>query len=274
MLQFLKNILPTSSNITTLRRIIPSGALQRDIIIDILLPPFYRSTTSYPIILFNDGQDFSALDMEATLRSLYKSKLINKAIIIGIHANENRLREYGVSYRPDYAHRGDLAAAHATFVTAELLPFLRKQFSISRRVKDISIAGFSLGGLSAFDIAWQHSHLFSRVGVFSGALWWRSQPFDENDPDSNRIIHDVVSQDTYRKGLQFWFQTGTHDENSDRNNNGVIDAIDDTLDLINRLREKGYTNEDLTYVEIEEGEHNPQTWGRAMLAFLIWAIGK
>ena len=247
-------------------------ALQRDVWIEIILPPKYRKSAQYPLVIFNDGQDFKALGIHKTLTDLYKQKLISEAIIVGVHCNDNRINEYGTASIPDYQNRGNKAAEYTHFIINELLPFLRQQYPISEDKKDIAIAGFSLGGLSAFDIAWHHASIFSKVGVFSGALWWRSEAFHQDNPDAHRIVHDMVAQSEKREGLRFWFQTGTLDETSDRNNNGIIDAIDDTLDLIACLREKQYAEQDLTYVEIEDGEHNPQTWGKAILAFLLWAL--
>ena len=46
----------------------------------------------------------------------------------------------------------------------------------------------------------------------------------------------MVKQGPKRGRLKFWLEAGTKDEAADRNNNGIIDAIDDTLDLITALK--------------------------------------
>jgi hypothetical protein len=75
--------------------------------------------------------------------------------------------------------------------------------------------------------------------------------------------------------LQFYFATGSLDETADRNNNGIIDSIDDTLDLIKELVVKGYYEQkDICYVNYDDGRHDIPTWGRAMPAFLLWAFGR
>ena len=58
------------------------------------------------------------------------------------------------------------------------------------------------------------------------------------------------------------------DETHDRNNNGIIDSIDDALDLMAELKQKGYT--DIEYLELADGKHDIPTWGRAMPVFLKW----
>jgi enterochelin esterase-like enzyme len=85
----------------------------------------------------------------------------------------------------------------------------------------------------------------------------------------------MLAQSTQRPGLKFWLQTGTEDENEDRNKNGVIDSIDDTLDVIRALQHLGYREgDDIHYLEVIGGEHNLPTWARVMPDFLQWAFGQ
>ena len=51
---------------------------------------------------------------------------------------------------------------------------------------------------------------------------------------------------------------------------GIIDAIDDTQDVIKALRNLGYEDETIKYVEVKGGEHNPATWGKVLPKFLKW----
>ena len=245
--------------------------LGRSICIDIFLPPKYgRNEKKYPVLLFNDGQDMEAVQMKKHLSNGLKAKVIDPIIVVAIHAGD-RMEEYGTIGRPDYQKRGAKADAYGRFITEELIPCLQQRYHCGVTPETWAIAGFSLGGLSAFDLAWNYPQYFSRVGVFSGSFWWRSKAFKENDPDADRIVHKVVREGPHRGGLRFWLQTGTHDETADRNQNGVIDAIDDTLDLIKELEQLGYQQgRDIQYVEIEGGEHNPETWGRVMPKFLAW----
>ncbi len=61
------------------------------------------------------------------------------------------------------------------------------------------------------------------------------------------------------------------DEKNDRNNNGIIDSIDDTLDIIKELHHKGYHDDDIFYLEMKEGRHDAKTWATAFPIFLQWA---
>ncbi len=68
------------------------------------------------------------------------------------------------------------------------------------------------------------------------------------------------------------FQAGTRDEVSDRDGDGVIDAIQDTLELIAELSAAGCEPEQITYVEVPGGRHDFETWARVLPVFLEWAF--
>lgn len=254
-----------------------SSALGREVDIDIYLPPDYHFSVGkyYPWLVLNDGQDLPAMHFSNILEKLYFSHQIPPIIVIGIHAGFDRVREYGVMRQADYKGRGDRAKQYCNFLLEELLPDLRRRFRMSNEKEYSLIAGFSLGGLSAFDIGWAYPDIFGRVGVFSGALWWRWHPVYEHDPDGGRIIHDVVDKTSSVPAQQsYWFQAGTLDEADDRNHNGVIDAIDDTLDLIRVLKKRNIHERLIRYYEVEGGRHEPATWGLAMPDFLKWSLTK
>ena len=251
-----------------------SVPLNRSVRLDIMLPPNYdASGPIYPILYVNDGQDLPRLRMKAVLDSLYRKQAIKPFVLVAIHAGD-RIQEYGTAAQPDYMKRGSKAGLYTDFVLTELLPYIAKKYRVSQKPEDAVFAGFSLGGLSAFDIVFHHPDRFSRAGVFSGSFWWRNRKFDGSySDDTDRIMHNLVRAGSYHNNLRFWFETGTDDETSDRNNNGIIDAIEDTTDLIDELVKKGYDRRaSIRYVEIPGGQHNPETWGRIMPDFLTWAF--
>lgn len=252
-----------------------SAWLKREVRVRVLLPPGYlESGRSYPLLCLNDGQDLEALRFVRGLKRLYRKGKASHFITVAVHAGD-RMQEYGTAGRADYMKRGRKAGAYTRFLIRELLPLLRQQYRIADDPKANAIAGFSLGGLSAFDIGWHHPEVFGQVGVFSGSLWWRSEPFREDAPDADRIVQSYVEACKAPPPLRFWLQAGTADEQADRNNNGIIDAIDDTLDLIKALEALGYDRKKaIRYVEVSGGEHNPQTWGQIMPDFLQWAFPK
>lgn len=253
-----------------------STALKREVVFDVYLPAGYdeNSDRKYPLALFNDGQDLPRMRFERILETRAAHQACPSIIAVGIHCSDKRIREYGTMREADYKGRGDLAPQYGRFLLEEFMPRLRRQFQVSNEAKDTAFAGFSLGGLSALDLVWEHPEVFGITGVFSGSLWWRSSPVHPEEPDAHRIMHDIIAQrSVVDKNQRFWFQCGTLDEKEDRNNNGVIDSIDDTLDLIQTLKSRGIPETNIRYLEIENGLHEPKTWGEAMPDFLGWAFG-
>ncbi|MEO6168526.1 MAG: alpha/beta hydrolase-fold protein [Chitinophagales bacterium] len=252
-----------------------SPLLKRMVVVDVFIPPsYYSSRRKYPILVINDGQDSEAVRIKSTLTRLTRSNEIREVLVIAIHAGD-RMQEYGVAAQSDYRKRGNKADLYTGFLLEELLPLIKASYRVDIFHDDNAIAGYSLGGLSAFDIGWNHPEIFKKIGVFSGSFWWRSKSYSGGYlDDRDRIAHAQVMDDEFKPGLRFWFEAGTQDERADRNNNGVIDAIDDTIDMIVELTKKGYRPfKDIEYVEIKGGHHNQKTWAKAMPQFLKWAYG-
>ena len=254
--------------------ILSSVYLDRDVVIDCYLPSGNKDVEGLPLLLINDGQDLPTMPFTDILDDLYARELIQPLFAVGIYCSTDRKNEYGTAQILDYKGRGAKAALYNQFVMEELLPFLRKEYEVASFTEKM-FAGFSLGGLCALDIVWNHPHEFTCAGIFSGSLWWRDKDQDdpEFDEDTDRIMHRQVREGAYHPWLRFFFEVGTQDETADRNNNGVIDSIDDTLSLIQILRDKGYSSEDaICYLELSNGRHDVPTWASAFPTFLTWAF--
>lgn len=254
----------------TIHTSLHSLVLNRSVTITLMMPDTFDQPLA--LLVLNDGQDQVALKLDRTYQHCLENRSLKPFLWVTVHAGE-RLQEYGVAGMPDFKGRGAKAADYTHFILKELLPWLNAQFPISHQAADRVIAGCSLGGLSAFDIAWNHPRVFGKVGTFSAAFWWRKRALDAGYSDADRIAHHLVRLGNGGKALQFWLEVGTDDEKCDRNNNGVIDSIDDTLDLITELILKGYALErDIRYLEVKGGKHDLQTWGKMMPDFVSWAF--
>jgi enterochelin esterase-like enzyme len=243
--------------------------------IELYLPPDYTQSVDrrYPVLYLNDGQDAPALHLSETLAHLIAVHRIEPIIAVAIHATADRMNEYGISNIPNSAGRGARAAAYAQFVLDELMPFIDRTYRTQPDAPHTALFGSSLGGLSAFDIAWYHSLRVGCVGACSASFWWRTDNSTWQSQQATRIAHQIVRAGPKRSGLRFWFQTGTADEFADRDRNGVIDAIQDTLELMDALQSIGYRRDrDLHYHEMKGGHHHQATWAQALPVFLHWAF--
>jgi esterase/lipase superfamily enzyme len=262
------------TTICTEQRVVYSEFLERDVITDVYLPTVLVKAKDVSLLLVNDGQDLRKMDFGSIIDPMVATGTIAPIMVVAIHCGAERMMEYGTICRADYKGRGAKAGLYNKFVFDELLPFIKQEFGIVS-FKEKSFAGFSLGGLSAMDIVWNHPNEFVRVGVFSGSLWWRRKGYDEEgyNPTLDRIMHLQVMKGERQPWLKFFFECGVLDETADRNNNGVIDSIDDATDIIGHLKELGYTDDDIYYLELEDGRHNVETWARAFPEFLKWGWG-
>lgn len=262
--------------ITTEKYFINSVHLDREVFVDCYYPSDFDKTEAFSLLLINDGQDLRTMQFEEILGKLYDEDKLEPVFCVGIHCSADRKNEYGTAGILDYKGRGAKATLYTKFVMEELLPFIRKIYHVVS-FKEKSFAGFSLGGLCALDIVWNHPDEFFKAGIFSGSLWWRDKDHDDPDfdEDKDRIMQRQVREGIAAPWLKFFFEVGTQDETADRNNNGVIDSIDDTLAVISELTKRGYDAEkDIMYYEMKDGKHDVPTWARAWPVFLEWGWRK
>jgi enterochelin esterase family protein len=252
----------------------PSHSLKREVLIDFYLPKAIAEPASLSLLLINDGQDLPKMPFSPMLDHLIAEGAMQPVVAVGIHAGAERKMEYGTANFLDYEGRGAKAKKYQHFILKELLPYIHATYHIPHFQKTV-FAGFSLGGLMAIDAAWNYPHIFSAAAVFSGSLWWRSRSLHAGyNEATDRIMHKQIREGSYHPGQKFYFTTGSLDETADRNGNGIIDSIDDTLGLIEELQKLGYKDSDICYINFEDGKHDVPTWGRAMPHFLTWAFGK
>lgn len=252
-----------------------SRHLQRQVKLSILSTPVPDDKSELNLLLLNDGQDLQKFGVKEILDSLYKKKLIKPLIIVGIVADE-RTKEFGVSQQPDFMERGDKADSYSKFIDDELYAFVKKNAGV-RKFKSVAIAGCSLGGLSAFDIAWDNADKIDKAGVFSGSFWWRDKDDKAADysDEKNRIIINKIRSSKKKPHLQYWFYAGAKEESGDRDKDGIIDVIDDTKDLMELIKSKNVClPEEIIYKEDANGIHDYTSWRNHLPEFLIWAFGK
>lgn len=252
-----------------------SRHLQQHIKLTIISTPMPGNKSEMNLLLLNDGQDIELLKAKETLTDLYKKKLIKPLIIVAVTAT-GRNEIYGLAGYPDYQNRGSKADKYAEFIDNELYAFIKKRAAV-RKFNSVVIAGCSLGGLSAFDLAWNHADKIDKVGVFSGSFWWRDKDLIDTDysDDKNRIALANTKSSRKKPHLKYWFYAGRKEETADRDNDSIIDVVDDTKDLISIIQSKNICPPgDIVYKESAEGKHEYESWSRVFPDFLIWAFGK
>jgi enterochelin esterase family protein len=243
--------------------------------VSVYLPPHYdaRRAEPYPLLLALDGQTMSQWRLAETLGELVRTQQIEPVVVAAVPASPERIDEYGTAGSLDHAGRGRRAKAFQELLAGVVLPTVRERYHVAGTPAHTGIFGASMGGLCAFDTVWRRPRIFGLAGIFSGSLWWRADDAGVAARQASRIVHRTVRETAARPALRLWFQAGTRDETEDRDGNGVIDAIQDTTELIDELAAKGFrSGADMVYVQVEGGEHNESTWAQILPEFLRWAI--
>lgn len=226
-----------------------------------------------PVIVALDGQNMPAWRLAETIAELAARGEIVAPLVVAIPNSPQRVDEYGLAGTLDYKGRGKLAAEFQRQVFERVLPAVRVRFGLELAPERTGLIGASLGGLAAWDMAWRRPDVFGFAGVFSGALWWRGEEGDWQAHQRSRLAHRIVRATAARPELRLWFEAGTEDETDDRDGNGVIDAIQDTTELIDELVAKGFRRgDDVAYHEVAGGRHDEATWAAALPVFLRWAL--
>ncbi len=243
--------------------------------VTVYLPPGYDAARrrEYPLLVALDGQTMPQWRLGEAINALVGAGEIEPVVVAAVPASAERLDEYGTAGQLDHAGRGRHAKGLQELLAGEVLPWVREHYRVSTEAARTGLFGASLGGLCAFDTAWRRPQVFGFAGIFSGSLWWRTDNSSVAAQQASRIAHRSVRDASARPPLRLWFQAGTRDEAADRDGNGVIDAIQDTTELLDELVAKGFVRGgSVVYHEVDGGEHHASTWARALPEFLRWAV--
>ncbi len=232
------------------------GILPRDIIV--WLPPGYENEVekNYPVLYMQDGQNIIdpatstfGVDwqLDENADTLIRQGLIEPIIIVGIYNTRFRSSEYGIN---------DTSLAYKNFVVKELKQFIDSTYRTKSQGEFNAVAGSSLGGLIAFELAWEHPNVFSKCACVSPAF----------DINRYNYIPFVQNQDSTKKQIRIYIDLG---------GKGV-----DTLllsgvnEMISVLKNKGFReSENLYYKFYPEATHFEKDWAARVWRILIYLFG-
>lgn len=181
---------------------IDSGAMRRDMGVDVVLPP--EPPERRPLLVFlhgRNGSEHSYTDDEAMFGAL--ARLGARAPAVAFPAGEH-----------GYWHdRGE--GAWGRYVVDEVIPEVVRRFALDG--KRVAIGGISMGGFGAYDLALLHPGLFCAVGGHSPALWLRGADtaegaFDDaEDFERNDVLAMTRGDSAAFRGIPIWNDAGRED---------------------------------------------------------------
>jgi len=119
-----------------------------------------------------------------------------------------------------------------------IIALIKKETGVSD-FDTTAFAGFSLGDYPLWILAGNHPEFLIKL-VFSGSFWWRSKNWVRLIPIMTALCINIIRNTAAKPGFKFWLQTVQRMKLPDRNQNGIIDSIDDTVDLIKEWNIKLY----------------------------------
>jgi predicted alpha/beta superfamily hydrolase len=146
-----------------------------------------------------------------------------------------------------------LARSYGRFLIEELKPYIDTRYRTKPEAEFTGLGGSSLGALLTLSLGLWFPNVFTRLIVMSPSIWW-----------DDCVIYKMVEELDKKLPLKIWLDTGTREPGWER-----------TRGLLNRLIEKGWRlGDDLSYTEIEGGDHSEGAWAARVapaLRFLFLA---
>jgi enterochelin esterase family protein len=138
--------------------VVQSQALQRDCPVTLYLPARFRRTASYPLLVVHDGGDFlQYAAAKVVLDNLIHRLDVAETVVAFVHP-EDRLTEYADS------------AAHARFVTDELLPRLETELPLVGQRAGRCLLGSSFGAVASLSTACRYPDAYGSLVLMSGSF--------------------------------------------------------------------------------------------------------
>ena len=141
--------------------VVPSRALRRDCPVTLYLPARFRRAdpgTRYPLLIVHDGGDYLRYAAAKTVLDNLIHRLDVAELVAAFVYPGDRLTEYANS------------AAHARFLTAELLPRLEAELPLAGTPSGRCLMGSSFGAVASLATAYRHPGVYGSLLLQSGSF--------------------------------------------------------------------------------------------------------
>ncbi len=235
--------------------------LNRNRRIWIYLPLDYATSAKrYPVLYMHDAQNiFDARtsfsgewQVDETLNRIFDKKK-EGLIVIGIeNGGAERLNEYAPWVNARYG--GGEGDEYAEFIVSTLKPYVDANYRTRPQREYTGICGSSMGGLISLYAGIEYQQTFSKVGVFSPALWFAPQSYTH------------VSNTGKHADMKFYLLAGQLEDNGS--------VVRDVQSLYNTLRSAGFGRREIAIVTPGDGQHSEWFWAREFPAAYQWLYAR
>jgi enterochelin esterase-like enzyme len=138
--------------------VVPSRALRRDSKVTLYLPARFRRSARYPLLIVHDGGDYLGFAGARTVLDNLIHRLDVAEIVAAFLYPGQRLTEYANS------------AAHARYLTAELLPRLEAELPLTAKPSGRCLMGSSFGAVASLTTAYRYPEVYGSLLLQSGSF--------------------------------------------------------------------------------------------------------
>jgi enterochelin esterase-like enzyme len=149
----------------------------------VYIPYGYKTNGEYPVVYVTDGYEYMhdrMGNMIAVLDNLIHLGKIKPVIAVFIdhrepvnRSNNRRMQELAMN------------ETYLNYMTDELIPVIRKNYSVTKDPFHTAILGSSMGGLSAAYFAFSKPEVFGLAGIQSPAFWFKPEIYTLCDNPEN-----------------------------------------------------------------------------------------
>ncbi len=137
---------------------VPSRALRRSAKVTVYLPARFRRAARYPLLVVHDGSDYLRYAAAGTVLDNLIHRLDVAEVVAAFTDPGDRLTEYANS------------AAHARYLTAELLPRLEAEFPLASSPAARCLMGASFGAVASLATAYRYPDVYGSLLLQSGSF--------------------------------------------------------------------------------------------------------
>ncbi|QIL77752.1 alpha/beta hydrolase-fold protein [Hymenobacter sp. HDW8] len=245
-------------NVTVLTDSFAISQLNRKRRVWVYLPNDYAtSNRRYPVLYLHDGQnvfdEFTGFSgewgVDETLRQLQLAEQDAGCIVVAVdHGGDTRLDELSPWRNAKYG--GGQGDAYLDFMVQSLKPHIDAKYRTLQNRQHTGIAGSSMGGLISLYAGLKYPRVFSKIGVFSPALWFAQ--------DS---IFAYVRRTKVRKPVQFYLVAGEQES---------VTMVPLMAAMRDSLRKAGVKTATISYHTVPDGKHAEWFWRREFPAAYQW----
>ncbi len=244
-----------------IERTIHSAILGEDRQIGVYLPPgFVASGGPYPTLIAFDGDGFMRAPQEQVstptiLDNLIAQKKIPPMVGVFVYQGATRSRDLPMS------------APFSDFLANELAPWVRREYRAAEDPRQVTLTGFSFGGLCAMYTAFHHPDVFGNALSQSGSFWFAPGALEVAGPfslETGAMMREILGAP--RQPVRVWMEVGLFEGNTPLAGGNQIAQNRHLRDV---LLAKGYR---VSYHEFAGG-HDYVSWRGSLADGLIDLAG-